>query len=140
MSLNKEEMEFLICDDLPLIRQLLASSLRANGYKKIEEAEDGKVGLEKITKKVESGKPYTIVFMDWMMPTMTGLDVIKACRNDPKLKDTLFIMVTAERDQKNIVQALSSGVKDYIIKPFNAAILNQKIERVMGIAPKGTAK
>lgn len=126
-----KQLKILLVDDFEMIRSLLKQALKQLGHTDLTEAVDGIDALEKITKATESGQPYDLVFLDWNMPKMTGIEVVQKCKSDPNLKDIPFIMITAEREQKSVVTALKAGVSDYVIKPFSPRQLSSKIERIL---------
>ncbi len=115
----------LIVDDFPTMRKIVRGVLKQIGYSNIEEAEDGVQAYEKLEKE-----QFDFVVSDWNMPNMTGLELLKAVRANPKTKQIPFLMVTAEADKENIVEAVKSGVSNYVVKPFNAGTLKEKIEKI----------
>ncbi|MCS6838134.1 MAG: response regulator [Bdellovibrionaceae bacterium] len=124
------DTRFLVVDDFATMRKIVKKVLNELGYSQIEEADDGKPALELLKNALSSGRPFGVVISDWNMPGMTGIELLKSCRQDPKLATLPFILVTAESEQKNILEAAKSGVSDYIVKPFNAVTLKTKLERV----------
>ncbi len=122
------ETKFLIVDDFGTMRKIVRKVLSEIGFKNVEEADDGNTALPKLKQGSESGAPFNFVISDWNMPGMSGLELLKACRADDKLKHLPFVMVTAESEQSNLVAAIQAGVTDYVVKPFNAATLKEKIE------------
>ena len=121
-------MNVLVVDDYNTMRRILRNLLEQLGFKNVDEAESGSSALEKL----RAGKNYGLVISDWNMEPMTGLQLLKEVRADMKLKGTPFIMVTAESKTENVVAAKEAGVNNYIVKPFNAATLKQKMESVIG--------
>ncbi len=115
----------LIVDDFPTMRKIVRGVLKQIGYSNIEEAEDGVQAYAKLEKE-----HFDFVVSDWNMPNMTGLELLKAVRANPKTKQIPFLMVTAEADKENIVEAVKSGVSNYVVKPFNAGTLKEKIEKI----------
>jgi two-component system chemotaxis response regulator CheY len=128
--MNKQ-LRILLVDDFEMIRSLLKQALKQLGYTDLTEAVDGVDAVEKISKAQESGQPFDLVFLDWNMPKMTGIEVVQKCKADPTYKSLPFIMITAEREQKSVVTALKAGVSDYVIKPFSPKQLASKIERIL---------
>ncbi|MBI3392142.1 MAG: chemotaxis response regulator CheY [Nitrospirae bacterium] len=118
-------MKILIVDDFSTMRRIVKNILRQIGYQEIGEAEDGQAALAKL--KVEK---FDFVVTDWNMPNMTGLELLQAMRADPALKDVPVLMVTAEAQQENVVQAVQAGVNNYIVKPFTAETLKEKIDKI----------
>jgi two-component system chemotaxis response regulator CheY len=119
-------MKVLVVDDYSTMRRIIRNLLTQIGYTDIDEASDGGDALQKL-RQVH----YGLVISDWNMEPMTGYDLLKQVRADEKLKATPFIMVTAESKTDNVIAAKKAGVDNYIVKPFNAATLQQKINAVM---------
>lgn len=125
----KENMKILTVDDSATMRRIIRNSLKAIGYTEVIEAENGQVGLAKIqTENVD------FVITDWSMPVMTGLELVQSIRQNPALKHLPILMVTAVGQKDEIVQAVSAGVNGYIVKPFEADTLHQKMQTVLGKA------
>jgi two-component system, chemotaxis family, chemotaxis protein CheY len=124
-------MKVLVVDDYSTMRRIIRNLLTQIGYTDIDEASDGGDALQKL-RQVH----YGLVISDWNMEPMTGYDLLKQVRADEKLKTTPFIMVTAESKTDNVIAAKKAGVDNYIVKPFNAATLQQKINSVMQPAAK----
>ena len=122
-----KSMKILIVDDFSTMRRIVKNILKQLGFDNFEEAEDGDVALKKLNEA-----DYDFVITDWNMPNMTGLDLLKSIRADEKLKDTPVMLVTAEAEKENIIQAAQAGVNDYIVKPFTADVLQGKIEKIFG--------
>ena len=121
----------LIVDDFVMIRSLLKTSLSNLGFKNIDEAKDGVEAYTKIATAFINQTPYEIVFLDWNMPNMTGLEVIQKCRAQAELNALHFIMISAEQEEKKMKQALDAGANDFIVKPFSPQVLVKKIEAIM---------
>lgn len=119
-------MKVLVVDDYSTMRRIIRNLLTQIGYTDIDEASDGGDALQKLR-----AVHYGLVISDWNMEPMTGYDLLKQVRADDKLKSTPFIMVTAESKTDNVIAAKKAGVDNYIVKPFNAATLQQKINSVM---------
>ncbi len=126
MAMPPKEINILIVDDFPTMRKIVKTVLKQLGYTRITEAEDGAEGLEIL----KSNSSIEFVVSDWNMPQMTGIELLKEVRKNPKLKHLPFLMVTAEADKENIVEAVKSGVSNYIVKPFNAATMKEKIDKI----------
>lgn len=125
MPLPPPGIKILVVDDQTMMRAITKDILNSLGYVNIAEAENGSMALEKLrTDK------FDLVMLDWNMPVMQGIDVLKAMREDPKLKDIPVIMVTAEAEKTKVVEALKSGVTNYIVKPFKPSALREKFEQV----------
>ena len=120
-----ESKKVLVVDDSAVMRQIIKKNLKELGFTEPLEAEDGAAGLKKAG---EEG--VDLIVSDWNMPNMTGLEFLKAVRADDKLKGTNFIMVTSEADKEKIMEAVQAGVNQYIVKPFNAMQLEEKIKAI----------
>ena len=118
-------MPILIVDDYKTMLRIIGNLLKQLGFKTIDEATDGAEALSKMR-----SKPYSLVISDWNMQPMTGFQLLKEVRADEKLKETKFILVTAESKTENVIAAKQAGVNNYIVKPFNAQTLKTKIEAV----------
>ena len=121
------EIKILVVDDFATMRRIVKGSLKQFGFNNFLEAENGKEALS-ILKTEKVG----LILSDWNMPDMNGLELLKAVRADPGLKGIPLIMVTAEGQKDNILDAVKSGVSDYIMKPFTPDKLRAKIEKVLG--------
>lgn len=120
-------MNILIVDDYKTMLRIVRNLLNQLGFQNVDEATDGSAALQKLREK-----NFGLVISDWNMEPMTGLQLLKEVRSDIKLKGTPFIMVTAESKTENVVAAKEAGVNNYIVKPFNAATLKQKLVSVIG--------
>ncbi|MDD3287799.1 MAG: response regulator [Alphaproteobacteria bacterium] len=120
-------MNILIVDDYKTMLRIIENLLKQLGFKNVSQATDGSMAL----RMMHEGS-FGLVISDWNMEPMTGLQLLKEVRADAKLKATPFIMVTAESKTENVVAAKEAGVSNYIVKPFNAETLKQKISSVIG--------
>ncbi len=118
-------MKILIVDDFSTMRRIVKNLLRDLGFNNTVDADDGKTALPIL----ESGGIDFLV-TDWNMPGMTGIDLLKKVRANPDLVDLPVLMVTAEAKRDQIIMAVQAGVNGYVIKPFTAAILKEKIEKI----------
>lgn len=125
------QIKIMVVDDYQLMRSLLREALVHAGFCDITEALNGQDAYEKISQAYDSGCEFDLIFLDWNMPVMTGLELVQKCKATDPLKNLSFIMVTAERDKKNIMTALSAGVSDYVSKPFSPKQLISKIEKTL---------
>ncbi|MFZ5861412.1 MAG: chemotaxis response regulator CheY [Nitrospirota bacterium] len=119
------QMKILIVDDMSTMRRIVKNSLKQIGFQNFEEAEDGNGALAKLR---QGG--FDFVVSDWNMPNMTGLDLLKEIRKDAALKAIPVLMVTAEAQKENIMEALQAGVSNYIVKPFTAETLKEKVDKI----------
>lgn len=120
-------MNILIVDDYKTMLRIIENLLKQLGFKNIHQATDGSMALRMLGEA-----SFGLVISDWNMEPMTGLQLLKEVRGDAKLKSVPFIMVTAESKVENVAAAKEAGVNNYIVKPFNAETLKQKIVAVMG--------
>ncbi len=126
MALNTD-IKILIVDDFATMRKIIKNILTQLGFKDILEADDGTTALEVLKKqKVD------LIISDWNMPKMNGLELLKAVRRDENLKNIRFIMVTAEAQKENVIEAIKHGVNQYVVKPFTPETLKEKLEKVFG--------
>lgn len=126
MGIDKE-IKILLVDDFATMRKVIKNLLKQGGYNNIVEAEDGVAAF-----KVLKSEKVDFIISDWNMPNMTGLELLKAVRADKDLSGLPFLMVTAEGLKDNVVVAVKAGVSNYIVKPFTAEVLNEKIEKIIG--------
>jgi len=127
MAMPPEDIKILVVDDMAAMRKILKTLLAQLGYKNVDEAEDGKQALEILKQNPDK---YGLVITDWNMPNMTGIELVQAIRNDEKLKHLPILMVTAEAKKENVLAAIKAGVNNYIVKPFTAETLKEKIEKI----------
>lgn len=118
-------MRVLIVDDFATMRRILKNILKQIGFKNIREAENGKAAL----KELKSEK-FDLVLCDWNMPEMPGIELLNQVRSDVQLKDIPFVMVTAEAKKENILEAVKAGVSSYIVKPFTAETVSEKLKKI----------
>ncbi len=126
----KPETRFLVVDDFQTMRKIVKKVLGELGYTNVAEADDGKTAWPLIEQAKNQGAPFEVIISDWNMPGMSGIDLLKHCKADARFKAIPFVLVTAESEQKNILEAAKAGVSDYIVKPFNAATLKEKLTKV----------
>jgi two-component system chemotaxis response regulator CheY len=120
-----KKTRFLVVDDFATMRRVIRGLLKDLGYDNVEEAEDGAVALSKL----KAGH-FHFVISDWNMPNMSGLELVKAVRGDARLGKLPVLMITAEAKKENIVAAAGAGASGYVVKPFTAEILREKLERI----------
>ncbi len=120
-------MQILIVDDYKTMLRIIRNLLKQLGFNNVDEAMDGSAALQKLR-----DKEFNLVISDWNMEPMSGLQLLKEVRADVKLKETPFIMITAESKSENVIAAKEAGVSNYIVKPFNAATLKGKLASVLG--------
>lgn len=118
-------LKFLVVDDMSTMRRIVRSILKELGFDNVEEAEDGNDALAKL----RAGK-FDFVVSDWNMPNLDGLEMLKAIRADDKLKTLPVMLVTAEAKKENIIEAAKAGASGYVVKPFTAAVLEEKLNKI----------
>jgi two-component system chemotaxis response regulator CheY len=119
-------MKFLVVDDFSTMRRIIKNLLIDLGYANVTEADDGQTALPLL----QSGN-FDFLVTDWNMPGMPGLDLLKAVRSDPKLAKLPVLMLTAEAKREQIIEAAQAGVNGYVIKPFTAQTLKEKIDKIL---------
>lgn len=124
MSINTT-LKYLVVDDFATMRRVVKGQLRELGIENMDEAEDGLAALVALRKD-----EFGFVITDWNMPNMQGIDLLRAIRSDPILHHLPVLMVTAENKKENIIEAAQAGVNGYIVKPFTADVLKEKLEAI----------
>jgi two-component system, chemotaxis family, chemotaxis protein CheY len=119
-------MKILVVDDFPTMRRIVRNLLKELGYSNVDEAEDGQAGLARL----RSGT-YDFVISDWNMPNLDGLAMLKQIRADASLAHLPVLMVTAESKKENIIAAAQAGASGYVVKPFTAATLDEKLNKIL---------
>jgi len=119
------EMKILIVDDFSTMRRIIKNILKQLGFTNVIEADDGTTGLDKLR-----SEPVDFVILDWNMPKMTGIELLRTMRADEALKGIPVLMVTAEAQKENVVEAVQAGVNNYIVKPFTAETMKEKIDKI----------
>lgn len=120
-----KNMKFLVVDDFSTMRRIVRNLLKELGFVNVDEAEDGAAGL----RKLQDGN-FDFVVSDWNMPNMDGLTMLKNIRASDTLKTIPVLMVTAEAKKENIVAAAQAGASGYVVKPFTAATLDEKLNKI----------
>ena len=123
--MSDKNMKILIVDDFSTMRRIIRNILKQLEFINVEEAEDGSVALEKL-----KDADYDLLITDWNMPNMTGLELLKEIRANEKLKNLKVLLVTAEAEKENIIQAAQAGANEYVVKPFTADVLGKKINKI----------
>lgn len=118
-------MKILVVDDMSTMRRIVKNILKQLGFANMEEAENGQEALAKL--RTES---YGFVVSDWNMPVMAGIEMLRAIRADEKLKHIPVLMVTAEAQKENLIEAIQAGVNNYVVKPFTAEVMQEKIGKI----------
>ena len=120
-------IKILVVDDFPTMRRIIKNLLKDLGFDNVDEAEDGAMALEKL----RNGS-FEFVVSDWNMPNMDGLTMLRLIRSDPALAGLPVLMVTAEAKKENIIAAAQAGADGYVVKPFTAATLEEKLDKIFG--------
>lgn len=121
----KKDIKILVVDDFSTMRRIIKNLLRDLGFQNITEADDGKTALPILK---QGGIDFLVT--DWNMPGMTGIELIGEVRADPKLAHIPILMVTAEAKREQIIAAAQAGVNGYVVKPFTATVLKEKLEKI----------
>jgi two-component system, chemotaxis family, chemotaxis protein CheY len=119
-------MKILVVDDFPTMRRIVRNLLKELGYSNVDEAEDGAAGLARLR-----SVSYDFVISDWNMPNLDGLSMLKEIRADANLTHLPVLMVTAESKKENIIAAAQAGASGYVVKPFTAATLDEKLNKIL---------
>jgi two-component system chemotaxis response regulator CheY len=122
---DRTSLKFLVVDDFSTMRRIVRNLLKELGFTNVEEAEDGAVALTKL----HEGS-FGFVVSDWNMPNMDGLTLLQSVRADARLKGLPFLMITPEAKKENITAAIQAGASNYIVKPFTAATLQEKLDKI----------
>jgi|SRR5690606_23428285 two-component system, chemotaxis family, chemotaxis protein CheY len=120
-----KSIKILVVDDFPTMRRIVRNLLKELGFENVDEAEDGQVALDKLR-----GGNFEFVVSDWNMPNLDGLEMLKQIRADPAMAKLPVLMVTAEAKKENIVAAAQAGASGYVVKPFTAATLEEKLNKI----------
>jgi len=120
-----EGTRFLVVDDFSTMRRIVRNLLKELGFSVVQEAEDGVDALAKLR-----ANEFDFVVSDWNMPNMTGIELLREIRADAKLKHLPVLMVTAEAKKENIIEAAKAGASGYVVKPFTAATLDEKLKKI----------
>ncbi|MEY4593238.1 MAG: hypothetical protein RIR18_2133 [Pseudomonadota bacterium] len=120
------KIKFLVVDDFSTMRRIVRNLLKELGFTNVEEAEDGQIALQRLN----GSSNFDFVVTDWNMPNMDGLTLLQNIRSSPTLKHLPVLMITAEAKKENIIAAAQAGASGYIVKPFTAATLSEKMNKV----------
>jgi two-component system chemotaxis response regulator CheY len=118
-------MDVLVVDDVLAMRRIIKTALNDLGFENIREAKNGQIALDELKRKKAD-----LVVLDWNMPVMSGIDLLRAIRVDEELKFTPVLMVTAEANPENLMEAVKAGVNNYIVKPFSTKTLQEKLNKI----------
>ena len=124
-------LKFLVVDDFSTMRRIVRNLLKELGFVNVQEAEDGIDALNKLR-----GGDFEFVVSDWNMPNMTGIELLRAIRADATLKHLPVLMVTAEAKRENIIEAAQAGANGYVVKPFTAGTLDEKLKKIFATMQK----
>ncbi len=120
-------IKILIVDDFATMRRILKNILKQLGFKNLVEADDGTTAWDLLT----GGQAIDLIISDWNMPKMTGLELLKKVRADSRYTKTPFLMVTAEAQKQNVIEAVQAGVSNYVVKPFTAEAISDKLKKIL---------
>ncbi|MCQ9380019.1 chemotaxis response regulator CheY [Methyloversatilis sp. XJ19-49] len=123
--MSDPKMKFLVVDDFSTMRRIVRNLLKELGFTNVDEAEDGVIALQKL-----KSSDFDFLVTDWNMPNMTGIELLRAVRADAALKGLPVLMITAEAKKENIIEAAQAGASGYIVKPFTAGTLGEKLTKI----------
>ncbi|MBF0469955.1 MAG: response regulator [Gammaproteobacteria bacterium] len=123
-------IKVIVVDDMMTMRKIVSKNLKAMGFKNIVEAEDGAKAWSLLTQAADDGKPFGFIVSDWNMPKMDGLELLTKVRATDNLKETPFLMVTAEAESSNVLKVVKAGVSNFIVKPFTPDTLTGKVQKI----------
>ena len=132
--MSDPKTRFLVVDDFSTMRRIVRNLLKELGFANVDEAEDGAVALQKL-----KSSPFDFVVTDWNMPNMDGLTLLQTIRRTPQLKHLPVLMITAEAKKENIIAAAQAGASGYVVKPFTAATLAEKLDKIFEKMGRGRA-
>ena len=132
--MSDPKTRFLVVDDFSTMRRIVRNLLKELGFANVDEAEDGAVALQKL-----KSSPFDFVVTDWNMPNMDGLTLLQNIRRTPGLKHLPVLMITAEAKKENIIAAAQAGASGYVVKPFTAATLAEKLDKIFEKMGRGRA-
>ena len=132
--MSDPKTRFLVVDDFSTMRRIVRNLLKELGFANVDEAEDGAVALQKL-----KSAPYDFVVTDWNMPNMDGLALLQSISRTPQLKHLPVLMITAEAKKENIIAAAQAGASGYVVKPFTAATLAEKLDKIFEKMGRGPA-
>ncbi|MBN1931958.1 MAG: chemotaxis response regulator CheY [Desulfobacterales bacterium] len=119
-------INILVVDDFATMRRIMKNILKQIGFTNIIEADDGTTAMSELKKK-----KFDLIISDWNMPNMPGIELLKAVRSNNDLKSIPFLMVTAEAQKQNVIEAVQAGVSNYVVKPFTAEAISEKLEKIL---------
>jgi two-component system chemotaxis response regulator CheY len=125
LFVTRKTLKILVVDDFPTMRRIIKNLLKDIGYENVDEADDGVMALEKLR-----NSEFDLLVTDWNMPNMDGLALVQTIRADPYMESLPILMVTAEAKKENVMAAAQAGANGYVIKPFTAATLEDKVNRI----------
>ena len=121
------DTRILVVDDVSALRLHVANQLKWMGFKEIEQAENGQIAFELLEKRRQQNQFFQLIISDWNMPVMTGIEFLKKVRSTEAYAKTPFVMLTSEVEKAEVIRALKSGVSDYLVKPIDKDLLQQKL-------------
>jgi len=123
--MSDPKMRILVVDDFSTMRRIVRNLLKELGFTNVDEAEDGAIALQKL-----QSESFEFVVTDWNMPNLDGLQLLQSIRSSPTLSHLPVLMITAEAKKENIIAAAQAGASGYIVKPFTAATLSEKLQKI----------
>jgi two-component system chemotaxis response regulator CheY len=126
----KPSTKILVVDDMMTMRKIIIKNLKDMGFSNFTEADDGAAAWPKIQEAHGINQPFELILCDWNMPVLKGIQLLGNCRTDPRFKDVPFVLITAESEKSQVMEALKLGVSNYIVKPFTLEQLKEKLTLV----------
>jgi len=127
-----KDKKIIVVDDFEMVRNLVMRALRELHCGQIDEAENGAIALKMVTDAAEAGQPYDLIFSDWVMPILNGMEFYEKIKSMEKTKGTPFVMFTAESDQTSVMMAVKAGIKHFMVKPVLKPKLIAKLKEIEG--------
>ena len=126
-----KESKILVVDDMGAMRMRVINQLKSIGFLNVEQAADGLEAFNLIQKTQGTANPFELILSDWNMPQMSGIELLETLRANPKYTSLAFVMMTAEGEKLQVIRAVKSGVTDYLVKPVDKHILEQKLTALL---------
>jgi two-component system chemotaxis response regulator CheY len=121
------DTKILVVDDMLTMRKIIMKQLKEMGFTNLHEAADGARAWTAIEKEKAAGKAFDLILSDWNMPAKSGLELLRMCRGEEAMKELPFVLITAESESSQVMEAIKIGVSQYIVKPFSPAQLKEKL-------------
>lgn len=130
------ETRILLAEDTEITRAIMKQMLGKLGYKRVTEVENGVAAWEEIERSIRAQSPFRLLIIDWNMPQMNGIELLKKLQSFEETRNIAFILLTSNTEKEQVMEAIQSGVNVYIAKPFPAAVLEKKLKEAWDFAQK----